>query len=382
MAFLFISACSVDTSKQNEYESCDTITLPFSSMKASKIYFHPFFNKTMLTFIQESPLEIVLIDPETLKFISFPLDEVINYALNLSNPAAYYVIDSNLAIISFMNMKGQFFKIKRDGSIHSIIPIIDKRKNQEYGLYYYSTLIPFPNQHASDTITLVENFTADFPGSHLYITDKSIRNRKFSAKTNLLIKIADSSIVVTDEIGSYPPELINSKNYYYLEPRFCVSPDNKIINIFPSINKIGYTTGQGKTNFQDFKVPNTSETSLFNTESIMDYRYISQYTYENCIWVYLYSDFTEGNYYAISIMESEYINPDGTTNEPRTSPWALVTMDKSLNIIRTDFFPKDDLSKHTFFFSSNYFFIQSNTLTQKNSEKFLTFIKYKKPALK
>lgn len=217
-------------------EVVDTITLPFKNAQAWKIYYHPLFQKTVLTFFQESPLEIVLIDPETMNFLTFPLDKINNQYYNLSYPLAHYVIDSSSAIVNFLNMKDRFFKIDRGGNIVSIIHVDDQRAYKDYGIYYYSSIIPFPKQNSQDTLELVENFTADFPGNHKYITDIAIRNRKFSAKTHIVIHYCDTSIWIIEEIGNYPDELINSPNYYYYEPAFCISDNNQVTTIFPSIN--------------------------------------------------------------------------------------------------------------------------------------------------
>lgn len=381
LAFLLILLSACSRNKINDHaklEDIDTISLPFKNPQAWKIYYHPLFDKSILTFINESPLEIVIIDPEELSYVTFPLDKVVSQFQNLSYPLAHYVIDSSSVIVNFLNMKDKFFKIDRKGEILSIIQVEDQRQIQEYGIYYYTTLIPYPNQD-SDTIKLVENFTADFPGNHLYITDKSIRNRKFSAGTNILIKYYDTIMIVSEEIGVYPPELHNSPDYYYYEPSFCISDNNRVISIFPSINKIGQTLSKTTTEFIGLTIPGTKAVEIFNVESVMNYNYINKYTYENSILRSIKSDFKDSCYYLISSIESKYINDDGTVNEPSASPWVLVTMDKSLKIIRTDYFDKGDLSKHNFFFSSKFWFIQSKTLTNKHPDKFLTFIKFKKP---
>jgi hypothetical protein len=378
-SIVLTTACSEEKNKSSALVYVDTITLPYRSAKAWQNYYHPFFDRTISTFIQENPLEIVAVDPETLEHISFPLDKVYNHTLNLSYPAAYYVLDSTSALISFINLKNQFFKIGRDGSIQSIIPIVDNRKSKEYGLYYYSKLIPLPDQGSDDSLKLIENFTADFPGNHLYITNKELRNKKFSAKTNLLIKLCDTSLIVTEEFGNYPEELTNSKDYYYYEPRFCIAPNNQVINIFPSINILGVISEKNQTRFFDFQIPKSGPVKTFKTELQMDYRYLSQYCYENNLWLYMYADSEASCYYAITTIAAHYENTDGTVNDPTSSPWALITLDDSLNMRRIDYFKKDELSKHEFFFSSKYWYILDYQLTDKNPNKHITFIKIKKP---
>ncbi len=378
LAFLFLStSCSEERFKFIDISNRDTITLPFRNPQVWNVYYHPVFKTTILTFIQESPLTIVSIDTETLKYITFPLDKVNNSILNLSHPLAFYVIDSSYAIINFLNLKDRFVKIDREGNIKSFIPIMDQRHKKDYGLYYYNTIIPYITPSSNDTVTLVQNFTADFPGNYLYITDVAMRNKKFSAKTNLVLQLSDSLIIVSDEIGDYPKELINSQDFYYYEPCYSIGADNQLINIFPSINKIGLTKNKN-TEFQNINIPNTDKVSTFNSKSVMNYQYISEYTYMNSIWLYIYSDLRDSCYYAISTIQSKFINEDGTRNNPSSSPWALVKLDKALKIKKTIFFDKDDLSKHNFFFSSKYMYFLSNTLTKENPQKYMKFIKVNK----
>lgn len=124
LAFLLIllSACSqTKTHDHAKLEAIDTISLPFKNPQAWKTYYHPIFDKSILTFIHESPLEIVIIDPEELTYITFPLDKVVSQFQNLSYPLAHYVIDSTSAIVNFLNMKGKFFKIDRKGEILDMV---------------------------------------------------------------------------------------------------------------------------------------------------------------------------------------------------------------------------------------------------------------------
>lgn len=375
--FLTIHGCSDYKVKTKVLVSCDTITLPFKTSQVWSVYYHPTLKKTILSFIQESPLTIVYVDPETLSYSTFPLEKVTSSFLNLSHPLSYYVIDSTSAIVTFLNMNDQYFKIGTDGSIQSIIRVVDRREKKDYDIYFYPSLIPYPNQNNDDTLVLAQEFTAEFPRSHLYITDRNVRNKKFSAKTNLVMKYIDSLMIVSNEDGSYPEELVNSADYYYYEPCYSIGLNNQIVNLFPSINKIGYTI-EHRTVFQNLQIPNTNRVSTFECQSVMNYHYISQYTYENSIWLYLYSDLKDSCYYAISTIQSEFVNHDGTKNDPVSSPWALVTLNKSLEIKNVSYFDKDELSKHNFFFSSKYMYILSNTLTKENPQKYMTFIKINK----
>lgn len=380
LGVLFFASSCTTGSKQltigiDDLDPVDTITLPFKSSHWWNQYYHPVFKKTILTFIEENPMQIVSVDPEVLESITFPLEKIESEYHNLGHPISFYIEDSSFAIVNFQNDRFKFFKIDRNGNICRTIPVKDQRSVKSYELYLYNSLLPIKKAD-NGRVTLCLNFSPDFERINYYISDRKVRNKKFAAKTNLLLEYTDSLICVYDEIGSFPKKLQNIDGYYYLEPEYCLGPSGTIINLFPSINYLSVTSQTDSTTFFKFNSDKLSDASPMTTNDLFDYNYLAKYTYENCFFGSVTYDKEYSNYYVISSIVGKYENDDGTVNDPVQKPWILMQLNEKFNVIHSITFPKDTYSKHNFFYCSRFLFLMDYDLTKKNG--IFTFLKYKK----
>jgi len=380
MAICLLSGCS-KPDKIADYtalEAFDTMELPYSSPHRWRTFYHPFFKTQVVTFIDDIKWELCCLDPDTKRHFSFPLKKLREQTSSSSKrPLCYYIVDSLYAVINFFNSQDLFYKINRNGDIVYKYSLSDSRDNKDPKIRLYSKMIPLPIQSQKGVTSLLCSFTPRFENSGNFISDKGVREKKFSGGLYVLLELSDTTLTVKSIIGQFPKDQLVPFSYYYIDPDYCISSGNRIFGIFPSINLIGETHLTGKTTFIPLQSEALKRVDEYDPDKVMDYNYLCKYSCEMNTLLHILPDYSSSNFYIISTKSDKYENPDGTVNDAANSPWILFVMNDKTEVVREIHFPKEIFSKHYCFPSPDGLYILSNQLTRRNKDKHMVFVGFK-----
>jgi hypothetical protein len=371
-------SCNENNKGKLSITPVDTICLPYQTIHWLHSYYHPFFQTTVLTFIDDKSLDFILIDLEKNTTFHYPIQPLIKLTGDYSPPVTCCILDSSSALISFMDDYYRFYKIDRKGNLLKMYELSDVRKNRRYNIRPYDKLILLPSQTHEKEHHLLCNFTYVFPGSSNFQTDLTIRKMKFSGKVISLLELTDTSFRIVDELGDFPKKYVTgSESYYTYEPDYCVDRTNRINYIFPMDNHIYHTYPDGKSYVSTFASDNFQTVAAFDTTKLFDYTFISKYLCENNFHKYIHNDSFRNRIFVISTRIEKFENPDGTVNDPAETPWMLSVLDDRFNSIAEFGFEKEQFSKHYCFSNKQGLCILNHQLTNSNPNKFLTFIVFR-----
>ena len=383
LGLLFIS-CKNDTRvKDISLMAIDTLIFPVKKAFRINARYDSEEKQDYVTYIdlEQGEINLILIgESKQQERHVFPYKQVLIDAKADRWSYFYYFTDYNT--VSLLIKKNE-----PEGLIYTILNISETGDWKEYSLvnktnrdYNFQTPIyPFPiskngmnNLYVSTVFPFVNS--GEKPLND-YQTNKQSRLEVFSKAPTILFELNDSSGQMIKEFGEYPKVLLDTSviiyNYF---PSYAVVNNRSILYLYRDLDTL-YELGIDKLGLSkhSFESRYKKENVSFDMKELYNYDYIFNWACENSNPLYIKYNANIKNTFVVYKLAVDYINDDGTVNNPADNPFSIIVFDSLLNQIYEEKIP-DNYSKHNSFPVANGIALLNTSLTINNKDQFAAYV--------
>ncbi len=255
-----------------------------------------------------------------------------------------------------------------------------KLENNTGKFYYYQyPNYPFPIFHMNSNQYIIPVFVY-YNNDGIAVNDYHINtnSRLFAFSNELLavVKIDTTQARIVKGFGRYPEVFLDTNlSFYNFFPDYMVK-DSTIYFIFHSLDTIYGFNMEGKLKKYVFESRYKKEFKNFDRKELFNYDYISRYTAESSISLYIKTNSLVKQNYIFIKKPVNYVNKDKTVNNPKNNPFSIIVFNDSFKkLVEVDF--SKAYVKHGSFAYGKGIAIRNKDLTTANKDKFATYVLFK-----
>ncbi|MCX6232264.1 MAG: hypothetical protein NTZ33_12055 [Bacteroidetes bacterium] len=286
------------------------------------------------------------------------------------------IIPENLNKIEQHNYKYSLLSINNKGEVVDTIKIINNLdKNLILGHIY-----PYAIQNNEDSTIYITDVTVSSkfgskPNNDYCINVKS-RLDMFSQENFVYIIVKKNNTAYIKSCNNHFPSILLDTNliFYDYFPHFSISKSKSILHIYFDLDTIY------EAKFLDNKTIKHPIQSKYKTKFVnfdmneyFNYEYIFKSSSEKSAFVYIKSNFKNGQIYVIVKKPIKYENSDGTVNNARDNPFSVIVIDSNYKQLG-EFDIPPEYSKHNSFIVNNGIAFLNEKLTETDPNKYLHYV--------